>query len=30
MSNYEKMYYEYKRTKYEKIVKNLQKTIDKK
>lgn len=30
MSNYEKMYYEYKRKKYEKIVKNLQKTIDKK
>ena len=29
MSNYEKMYYEYKRKKYEDIIKNLQKPIDK-
>lgn len=29
MTKYEQMYYEYKRKKYENIVKNLQKPIDK-
>lgn len=29
MTKYEQMYYEYKRKKYEDIVKNLQKPIDK-
>ena len=29
MSAYEKIYYEYKRKKYENILKNLQKSVDK-